>query len=82
MYFFDPKLAYYYYFFCHPTIADESTNLILLNFTMLSNAIDTTSTPCVDYSPYQANMFSNVIMCLTTSCVSDATLYVGIQTSL
>ena len=43
------------YFICHPTvvIADESTN-ILLNFTMLMVLIHT-HTPCVDYSPYQAN---------------------------
>ena len=41
-----------------------------------------TYTPCcVDYSPYQANVFSNVITCLTTSCVSDATLYVKILSS-
>ena len=41
-----------------------------------------TYTPCVEYSPYQSNMFSNVIMCLTTSCVSDAaTFFVRIQSS-
>ena len=69
----------YYYYICHPTIADDSTNT-LLNFTMLMLLIHT-YTPCVDYSPYQSHVFSNVIMCLTTSCVSDATLYVSIQSS-
>ena len=50
-----------------------STNT-LLNFTMLMILIHT-YTPCVEYSPCQANVPSNVVMCLTTSCVSDATLY-------
>ena len=63
----------------HPAIAGDSTNIVL-NFTMLMLLIHT-YTPCVHYSPYQANVFSNVIMCLTTSCVSDATLYVRIQSS-
>ena len=60
-------------FICHPTIADESTN-ILLNFTMLFNAIDTYINTCVDCSPCPANVFSDVVMCLTTSCVYG-TLY-------
>ena len=39
-----------------------------------------TYTPCVDYSPYQSNVLSDVIMCLITSCVvSDVTYYVRIQ---
>ena len=75
------KVVNYYYFICHPTIAGGSTN-ILLNFTLHdANAIDNTYTPGVDYSPYQSNVFSNVILCLITSCVSDATLYVRIQSS-
>ena len=51
-----------------------------LNLTMLMLLIHT-YTPCVDCSPYQANVFSDVIMCLITSCVSDAMLYVRIQSS-
>ncbi len=47
------------------------------HFTMLMLLIHK-YTPCVDYSPYQSNVFSNVIMSLTTSCVSDPTLYVRI----
>ena len=43
-----PCLFYYYYF-------------ILLNITMLMLLIHA-CTPCVDYSPYQSNVFSNVIM--------------------
>ena len=50
------------------------------HFTMLM-LLTHTYTPCVDYFPYQSNVFSNVIMCLTTSCVSDATLCVRIQSS-
>ena len=67
------------FFYLPSTIAGDSTN-ILLNFTMLMLLIHT-YTPCVDYSPYQANVFSDVIMCFTTSCVSDATLHVRIQSS-
>ena len=51
------------------------------HFTMLTRLIHTYP-PCVDYSPCQSNVLSNVIMCLTTSsCVSDATLYVRIVSS-
>ena len=75
---------YYYYFICPPTIAGGSTN-ILLNFTIHdANAIDIyiyTLRRLLSVL-YQSNVFSNVIMCLTTSCVSDATLYARIQSSI
>ena len=73
-----------YYFICHPTIAGDSTN-ILLNFTIHdANAIDIyiyTLRRLLSVL-YQSNVSSNVIMCLTTSCVSDATLYARIQSSI
>ena len=73
---------YDYYFICHPTIAGDSTN-ILLNFTIHdANAIDiyVYALRRLLSVLYQSNVFSNVIMCLTTSCVSDATLYARIFT--
>ena len=74
---------YYYDYFiiCHPTIAGDSTN-ILLNFTLHdATAIDAYIYTLRRLLSVQANVFSNVIMCLTTSCVPDATLYVRIQSS-
>ena len=78
------QIIIYYFFICHPTIAGDSAN-ILLNFTIHdANAIDIyiyTLRRLLSVL-YQSNLFSNnVIMCLTTLCVSDATLYARIQSS-
>ena len=74
----------YYYFICPPTIAGDSTN-ILLNFTIHdANAIGIyiyTLRRLLSVL-YQSNVSSNVIMCLTTSCVSNAMLYARIQSSI
>ena len=56
------KRHFYYCFICHLTIAGDSTNT-LLNFTMPTLLIHT-YTPCVDCSPYQANVFSNIVKLL------------------
>ena len=80
----DELYYYYYYFICPPTIAGDSTN-ILLNFTIHdANAIDIYIYTLRSLLAvlYQSNVSSNVIMCLTTSCVSYATLYARIQSSI
>ena len=48
------------------------------HFTMLMLLIHTYYTPCVDYSPYQANVFSNVVMCLTPHVCKSSPLEGGV----
>ena len=57
------KTYYYYYFFCYPTIAGDSTNILLIFTLHDANAIDTYIYTLRRYSPYQSNVFSNAIMC-------------------